>query len=53
MKCSIYVKDVLQCICMANLIVMNIWNLLHDLIFVRHAIKIIEEMISFVHFKDL
>jgi len=53
MKGSNYIKDVLQFICMAYLIAMIIWNSLKDYICVKHTIKTIEEMTSFVHFKDL
>jgi len=53
MKDSNYIKDVLQYICMAHLIVMIILNSLKNFICVRHTIKVIEKMTSFVHFKDM
>jgi len=46
MKDSNYIKDVLQYICMAHLIVMIILNSLKDFICVSHTIKVIEKMTS-------
>jgi len=53
MKGSNYIKEVLQYICMAHLTVKVIWNSLKDFICIRHTIKTIEEMTSFVYFKDI
>lgn len=44
LKGSIYIKDVLKCICVIHLIEMIIWNSSKDLIPVRHTIKTIKEM---------
>ena len=53
MKGSNYMKDVLQYIRMAHLIVMIMLNSLKDFICVRHSVKVIKKMTSFVNFKDM